>query len=70
MLGVQMSVVQVNSADRVPYLATGKADIVLGALTRTPDRAKVIEFSVPLQTEAISALTLASKPYKTMDDQD
>ena len=68
MLGVDVSVVQVNSADRVPYLATGKADIVLGALTRTPDRAKVIDFSVPLQTEAISALTLASKPYTTMDD--
>ena len=70
LLGVDMSVVQVNSADRVPYLATGKADIVLGALTRTPDRAKVIEFSVPLQTEAISALTLAAKPYKTMEDLD
>lgn len=68
MLGVDMSVVQVNSADRVPYLATGKADIVLGALTRTPDRAKVIDFSVPLQTEAISALTLAAKPFKTIDD--
>lgn len=70
MLGVDMSAVQVNSADRVPYLATGKADIVLGALTRTPDRAKVIDFTVPLQTEAISALTLASKPYKAMDDLD
>ena len=68
MLGVDVSVVQVNSADRVPYLATGKADIVMGALTRTPDRAKVIDFSVPLQTEAISALTLAAKPYATMDD--
>ncbi len=68
MLGVDMSVVQVNSADRVPYLATGKADIMLGALTRTPDRAKVIDFTVPLQTEAISALTLASKSYKAMDD--
>ena len=34
MLGVQISIVQVNvSADRVPFLATGKADIVLGALT-------------------------------------
>ena len=44
-------------ADRVPFLATGKADLVLGALTRTPDRAKVIDFSLPIQTEAISAIT-------------
>ena len=68
MLGVQMSIVQVGSADRVPFLATGKADIVLGGLTRTPDRAKVIDFSVPLQTEAISALTLKDKPYQSMAD--
>jgi polar amino acid transport system substrate-binding protein len=60
--------VQVNSADRVPFLATGKADIVLGALTRTPDRAKVIDFTVPIQTEAISAITLKDKPYQTMAD--
>lgn len=70
MLGVDVSLVQVNSADRVPFLATGKADIVLGALTRTPDRAKVIDFSLPIQTEAISAITLKEKPYQAMTDLD
>jgi polar amino acid transport system substrate-binding protein len=70
MLGVDVSIVQVNSADRVPFLATGKADLVLGALTRTPDRAKVIDFSLPIQTEAISAMTLKDKPYQTMADLD
>jgi polar amino acid transport system substrate-binding protein len=68
MLGVDITIVQVASADRVPFLATGKADIVLGGLTRTPDRAKVIDFTVPLQTEAISALTLKDKPFKTIAD--
>ncbi|NTG48232.1 transporter substrate-binding domain-containing protein [Agrobacterium rhizogenes] len=68
MLGVEVSLVQVSSADRVPFLATGKADIVLGALTRTADRAKVIDFSLPIQTEAISALVAKDKPYQTMDD--
>jgi polar amino acid transport system substrate-binding protein len=70
MLGVDVSLVQVNSADRVPFLATGKADLVLGALTRTPDRAKVIDFSLPIQTEAISAITLKDKPYQSMADLD
>ncbi|WP_131113883.1 transporter substrate-binding domain-containing protein [Lichenihabitans psoromatis] len=70
MLGVDVSLVQVNSADRVPFLVTGKADIVLGALTRTPDRAKVIDFSLPIQTEAISAMTLKDKPFKTLADLD
>jgi polar amino acid transport system substrate-binding protein len=68
MLGVEVKLVQVGSADRVPFLATGKADIVLGGLTRTPDRAKVIDFTVPVITEALSALTLDSKPFKAMDD--
>lgn len=68
MLGVKVNFVQVNSADRVPFLVTGKADLMMGALTRTPDRAKVIDFSVPIQTEAISALIKADSPYKTMQD--
>jgi polar amino acid transport system substrate-binding protein len=68
MLGVTVQLVQVNSADRVPFLLTGKADLMLGALTRTPARAQVIDFSLPIQTEALSALTKADAPYKTIQD--
>jgi len=68
MLGVSVQLVQVNSADRVPFLLTGKADLMLGALTRTPARAQVIDFSLPIQTEALSALTKADAPYKTLQD--
>lgn len=68
MLGVQLEVVKVGSPDRVPFVASGKVDIVMGALTRTPDRAKVVDFTVPIQTEALSVLTLASKPYKSWKD--
>ncbi len=68
MLGVPVQLVQVGSPDRVPYVATGKVDIVMGALTRTPDRAKVIDFSVPIQTEALSVLTTEGKPYTSWQD--
>ena len=68
MLGVQLEVVKVGSPDRVPFVASGKVDIVMGALTRTPERAKVVDFTVPIQTEALSVLTLSSKPYKTWKD--
>src|SRR5229473_434124 len=44
MLGVQLEVVKVGSPDRVPFVASGKIDYVMGALTRTPERAKVIDF--------------------------
>ncbi|MDE2334030.1 MAG: transporter substrate-binding domain-containing protein [Rhodospirillales bacterium] len=68
MLGVKVKFVQVNSADRIPFLITGKADLMMGALTRTPARAKVIDFSVPIQTEALSALVKADSSFKTIAD--
>ena len=68
MLGVPVELVKVGSPDRVPFVATGKVDIVMGALTRTPDRAKVIDFTVPIQTEALSVLTTEAKPYKSWKD--
>ena len=34
MLGVPVELVTVGSPDRVPFVATGKVDIVMGALTR------------------------------------
>jgi polar amino acid transport system substrate-binding protein len=37
---------------------------VLGAMTITPERQKVIDFTVPLHTEVLGVLTTKSKPYK------
>ena len=34
MLGVELELVKVGSPDRIPFVATGKIDIVMGALTR------------------------------------
>jgi polar amino acid transport system substrate-binding protein len=68
LLGVPVELVTVGSPDRVPFVATGKVDIVMGALTRTPDRAKVIDFTVPIQTEALSVLTTEAKPFTTWQD--
>ncbi len=68
MLGVPVELVTVGSPDRVPFVATGKVDIVMGALTRTPDRAKVIDFTVPIQTEALSVLTTQAKPFAGWQD--
>lgn len=68
MLGMPVELVTVGSPDRVPFVATGKVDLVMGALTRTPDRAKVIDFTVPVQTEALSVLTTAAKPFTAWQD--
>ncbi len=64
MLGVKLELVQVGSPDRIPFVASGKIDFVMGAMTRNPDRAKVIDFSVPVHTEVFGVLTLDGKPFK------
>ena len=64
MLGVELEVVQVGSPDRIPFVASGKIDFVMGAMTRTPERAKVIDFTVPVHTEVFGVLTTQDKPYK------
>lgn len=70
MLGVELEVVKVGSPDRIPFVASGKIDYVMGAMTRNPKRAKIIDFTVPAHTEVFGVLTTESKPYKTYKDLD
>jgi polar amino acid transport system substrate-binding protein len=40
MLGVELELIKTGSPDRIPFVATGKIDIVMGALTRNYKRQK------------------------------
>ncbi|HYP82693.1 transporter substrate-binding domain-containing protein [Variovorax sp.] len=64
LLGVKTEIVQVGSPDRIPFVSSGKIDAVLGAMTITPERQKVIDFTVPVHTEVLGVLTTKSKTYK------
>ena len=44
-MNVKLELVPVNSANRIPYLQTGKVDLVISSLGKTPEREKVIDFS-------------------------
>src|SRR5262252_4642344 len=46
-MGVTMEMVTTNGASRIPLLMTDKADIVVAAMTITPEREKVVAFSRP-----------------------
>ena len=70
MLGVKVEIVQVGSPDRIPFVASGKIDLVMGAMTRNPERAKVIDFTVPVHTEVFGVLTTEAKPYKSWKELD
>lgn len=46
-LGVEVELVPVTSQNRVPYLTSGKVDLVIANMGIKPDRALVINFSQP-----------------------
>lgn len=56
-LGVKAEFVPTETAQRVPFLVADRIDISLGALTRSAERAKLIDFTVPLHTETMAVLT-------------
>ena len=43
---VRLELVPVNSANRIPYLSTKKVDLIISSLGKTPEREKVLDFSV------------------------
>ncbi|WNJ87878.1 transporter substrate-binding domain-containing protein [Bosea sp. 685] len=46
-LGLALTIVPTAPANRIPYLITGQADVVISTLSITDERKKVIEFSAP-----------------------
>ena len=54
-LGAKVELVVVSSANRIPYLQTRKAELVISTLGKNPEREKVIDFS--------AAYSPFSKPY-------
>ncbi len=55
-LGVEVEWVPTETAQRVPFLVSDRIDVSLGALTRNVDRAKLIDFTVPVHTEVLAVL--------------
>ena len=45
-LGVKTEIIPVTSANRIPYLQTHKADLVISSLGKNAEREKVIAFSI------------------------
>ncbi|WP_034295137.1 transporter substrate-binding domain-containing protein [Herbaspirillum sp. RV1423] len=46
-LGVKLEIVSITNAARIPTLQANRADLVVADLSITPERAKVVDFSVP-----------------------
>lgn len=61
-LGLALEIVPTTGANRIPFLQTDKADIVVSSLSVTPEREKVVDFSIPYA--AILAVVGAPKGMK------
>ena len=72
-LAVDVQFVTTETAQRVPFLVSNRIDIALGALTRTPARAKLISYTLPLHTETMGVITTEKagiSSWKELDRED
>lgn len=58
-LGVKLELVPTTQANRIPFLLTNKADVVISSLSMTDQRKKVIDFTIPYA--AIQSVIAAPK---------
>jgi polar amino acid transport system substrate-binding protein len=68
-MGVKLELVPVTSANRIPYLQTKKADLVISTLGKNAEREKVIDFSsayAPFFQGVFAKKTAAIKDFKDL----
>jgi polar amino acid transport system substrate-binding protein len=67
-LGVALEMVPVTGPNRVPFLQSGKADMVVSIFGITPERAKAVAFSIPYGTLKAVIFGPKSVAIKSMAD--
>lgn len=67
-MGVALDIVPTTGPNRIPFLTSRRADIVISTLAKTPDRAKVIDFSIPYA--AVLNIIAAPQSMKISGPQD
>jgi polar amino acid transport system substrate-binding protein len=71
-LGVELEVIQVPTSARVQFLLSNRADLVISALSITPERRRVVEFSIPyasLKTVVAAPASMAISSYADLAGQ-
>lgn len=67
-LDVEVEFVMTATQQRVPFLVSNRIDVALGALTRTPERAELIDFTIPLHTESMGVITTDKVDAESWED--
>ena len=67
-MGVKVELVPVTSANRIPYLQTKKAHLVISTLGKNPEREKVIDFTAAYSPFFQAVFAAKSLPIKSFGD--
>lgn len=67
-LGVELEIVQVTGPNRIPFLMTNKADMVISSFSITPERAKVVDYTNPYGASEFVVAGPKSVAIKGMED--
>ncbi len=67
-MGVELELVPVTGPNRIPYLLTGKVDMLVAAFGITPERARQVLFSIPYSS--IDIMLVASPSTKITGPED
>ena len=68
-----LEIVPVTGANRIPYLITGRVDLVMATFAVSPERAKSVWFSTPYGATGsvvMAAKDVAVKTYADLDRQE
>ncbi|WP_185984809.1 transporter substrate-binding domain-containing protein [Aureimonas mangrovi] len=67
-LGVELELVEITNAARVPTIQTGRADILVSALGITEERKQAVDYTVPYATLSIIVAAPAAEEIASYED--
>lgn len=67
-LGVPVEIVPYTTPSRIPALEAGKVDFVIATLSPTPERAKVVMFTMPYSTFQLVVVAPKNSKIKSLAD--
>jgi polar amino acid transport system substrate-binding protein len=67
-MGVKLRIERVTSPSRIPFLQSGRADVVISTLSVTAERARQVWFTIPYAPNPLILIAPKDKAFKTYAD--
>lgn len=67
-MGVKLRIERVTSPTRIPFLQSGRADVVISTLSVTAERARQVWFTAPYAPNPLILIAPKAKAYTSYDD--